>query len=180
MKTKVNSVLMVVAAAVAATADPARAATDNLEEIIVTGTRRSDVTVLTSQIPIDIVSNDALASSGSLSLVQSMRAILPSASFSQTGGVIGSRLAQSISLRGLPAGNTLVLVNGKRRTVSPKISFGNEWSRGQQPVDLNDIPQSAVARVEVLRDGASAQYGSDAIAGVAIVVLPGNEPGASL
>ena len=180
MKTKVNSVLIVVAAAVAATSDPTIAATDNLEEVIVTGTRRSDVTVLNSPIPIDIVSNDALASSGSLSLVQSMRAILPSASFSQTGGVIGSRLAQSISLRGLPAGNTLVLVNGKRRAVSPKISFGNEWSRGQQPVDLNDIPQSAVARVEVLRDGASAQYGSDAIAGVVNVVLRGNEPGGSL
>lgn len=180
MNSKHSRVMVLVAAAVAAALEPMAHAADDLEEIIVTGTRRSDVTVLTSQIPVDIVSDSALAASGNLSLVQSMRSLLPSASFAQTGGVIGSRLAQSISLRGLPAGNTLVLVNGKRRTVSPKISFGNEWSRGQQPVDLNDIPQSAVARVEVLRDGASAQYGSDAIAGVVNVVLRGNEPGASL
>ncbi len=170
----------VATAALCALAGVAQAATDPLEEVIVTGTRRSDVTPLTSPIPIDVVSADALQSTGSQTLVQSLRALVPSAAFAQTGGVIGSRLAQSISLRGLPAGNTLVLVNGKRRAVSPKISFGNEWSRGQQPVDLNDIPQSAVARIEVLRDGASAQYGSDAIAGVVNVVLRGGEPGGEI
>ncbi|MBL8269260.1 TonB-dependent receptor plug domain-containing protein [Steroidobacter sp.] len=152
----------------------------DVTEIIVTGTRRSDVSAIDSAVPTDVVSADQLASSGSLSLVQSLRSLSPSISFAETGGVIGARLAQSVSLHGLPAGNTLVLVNGKRRTVTPKISFGTEWSRGQQPVDVNDIPQSAVQRVEILRDSASAQYGSDAIAGVVNIILRGNEPGGSV
>src|SRR5262245_11693960 len=110
----------------------ADAGDDGLTEVIVTGTRRSDVAAIDSAVPTDVVSAEQLATSGSLTLVQSLRSLSPAISFAETGGVIGSRLAQSVSLHGLPAGNTLVLVNGKRRTVTPKISFGTEWSRGQQ------------------------------------------------
>ncbi|MDZ4370841.1 MAG: TonB-dependent receptor plug domain-containing protein, partial [Phenylobacterium sp.] len=121
-----------------------------VDEVVITGTRRADVTALSSVTPIDVVSADALETSGSPTLVQSLRTLVPSVSFSQVGGIIGARLANSVSLRGLPAGNTLVLVNGKRRNPTAKVSTGNEWSRGSQPVDLNDIPLEAVARVEVL------------------------------
>lgn len=153
------------------------AAVSDVQELVVTGTRRTDVTVLNAVTPIDVVDNDTLRASGSQTTVQALRATVPSATFAQTGGIIGARLANSVALRGLPAGNTLVLVNGKRRTQTAKVSTGNEWSRGSQPVDLNDIPLEAIARVEVLRDGASAQYGSDAIAGVVNVVLRGDEAG---
>lgn len=158
-------------------ADTAEAEAQRANEVVVTGTRRSDVTVLNAVTPIDVVDEDALRASGSQTVTQALRATVPSATFAQTGGIIGARLANSVSLRGLPAGNTLVLVNGKRRTQTPKVSTGNEWSRGSQPVDLNDIPIEAIERIEVLRDGASAQYGSDAIAGVVNVVLRGDEAG---
>jgi iron complex outermembrane receptor protein len=152
-------------------------AAEEVEAVIVTGTARRDLTVLSSPTPIDVVGAATLEKTGQVSLTQALRTAVPSASFAQTGGIIGARLANSVSLRGLPAGNTLVLVNGKRRNPTSKVSTGNEWSRGSQPVDVNDIPIEAVARVEVLRDGASAQYGSDAIAGVVNIILRGNDKG---
>ncbi|ODT88617.1 TonB-dependent receptor [Phenylobacterium sp. SCN 70-31] len=173
-----TSLLALAASLAAAPVYAQGAAADTaIDEIVVTGTKRADVTALSSATPVDVVSAEALGTNGSPTLVQSLRTQVPSATFSQVGGIIGARLANSVSLRGLPAGNTLVLVNGKRRNPTAKISTGNEWSRGSQPVDLNDLPLEAVARVEVLRDGASAQYGSDAVAGVVNVVLRGNEPG---
>ena len=79
--------------------------------------------------------------------------------------------ATPISLRGLSAGQTLVLVNGKRRHTVGELNQANSLGRGDITYDLNPIPAEAVGRVEVLRDGAAAQYGSDAIAGVINVVL---------
>jgi len=175
-----SSLLVIAAVLVSAPAFAEDAVAHDVDEVVVTGTRRADVTVLNAVTPIDVVGEDALRASGSQTVVQGLRATVPSATFAQTGGIIGARLANSVSLRGLPAGNTLVLLNGKRRTPTAKVSTGNEWSRGSQPVDLNDIPLEAIGRVEVLRDGASAQYGSDAIAGVVNVILRGDEPGGFL
>ena len=153
---------------------------DTAGEIVVIGTRRADVTTLTSAVPVDVASSADLTAAGSTNLVTSLRTLLPAVSFAETGGQIGARQAKSVSLDGLGPSDTLVLVNGIRRNLSPRVSAGTEWGKGTQPVDLNDLPEGAVERVEVLRDGASAQYGSDAIAGVVNVVLRGNSPGGNI
>ncbi len=147
---------------------------------MVIGTRRADVTTLTSVVPVDVATSAALENSGGVNLIQSLRTLLPEVSFAETAGTIGARQAKSVSLDGLGPSDTLVLVNGQRRNLSPRVSAGTEWGKGTQPVDLNDIPEAAVDRIEVLRDGASAQYGSDAVAGVVNIILRGNTPGGEL
>src|SRR5690606_21344963 len=105
---------------------------------------------------------------------------LPSLNFPRPALVDGTSAIRPAQLRGLSPDQVLVLVNGKRRHASSLLNLNGSIGRGSAPVDLNTIPVAAIARVEVLRDGASAQYGSDAIAGVVNVVLKGAEHGGSL
>ncbi|KAF1713429.1 TonB-dependent receptor [Pseudoxanthomonas sangjuensis] len=151
-----------------------------LDTVIVTGTRVSDRTVAESQSPIDIITPEALQSTGTTELATALARALPSLNFPRpaiTDGTSGVRPAQ---LRGLSPDQVLVLVNGKRRHVSALVNVNGTIGRGSSAVDLNAIPVSAIERVEVLRDGASAQYGSDAIAGVVNIVLKGSGKGGSL
>ena len=151
-----------------------------LDTVIVTGTRVADRTVAESQSPIDILTPEALQATGTVELATALSRALPSLNFPRpavTDGTSGVRPAQ---LRGLSPDQVLVLVNGKRRHISALVNVNGSIGRGSSAVDLNAIPISAIARVEVLRDGASAQYGSDAIAGVVNVVLKGAEQGGSL
>ncbi|MBN6152141.1 TonB-dependent receptor [Xanthomonas sp. AmX2] len=165
--------------AFAQSADTA-ATPSTLDTVIVTGTRVSDRTVAESQSPIDIITPEALQSTGTSELATALSRALPSLNFPRpalTDGTSGIRPAQ---LRGLSPDQVLVLVNGKRRHTSAQINVNGSIGRGASAVDINAIPIAAIERVEVLRDGASAQYGSDAIAGVINIVLKGASEGGSL
>ncbi|MCA0393437.1 MAG: TonB-dependent receptor [Proteobacteria bacterium] len=162
---------------------PAQTSADTsstLDTVIVTGTRVSDRTVAESQSPIDIITSEALASTGTTELATALARVLPSLNFPRPALVDGSSGVRPAQLRGLAPDQVLVLVNGKRRHLAGQLNVNGSIGRGSQTVDLNTIPVSAIERVEVLRDGASAQYGSDAIAGVVNIVLKGSDHGGSL
>lgn len=160
---------------------PAYAADSNetLDTVIVTGSRGSEArTVTSSPAPIDVISAQQLEKTGSGSLRGALEKVLPS--FSQRpSGTSNDSIARPYSLRGLNGSNVLVLVNGKRRHNSAVINLDSTAAYGTNPVDLDMIPISAIDHIEVLRDGASAQYGSDAIAGVINIILKQNDHGGS-
>ena len=149
---------------------------DAADTIIVTGTRRTDRTVAQSSVPIDVVNATELSSVTSSDLNDKLAALVPSFNVQRLAGFDGANFVRPATLRGLSPDQTLVLVNGKRRHRSAYIQI---QQFGAQAVDLAEIPQIAIRQVEVLRDGASAQYGSDAIAGV-INILLNDKPGISL
>jgi iron complex outermembrane recepter protein len=134
--------------------------------IIVTGTRRTDRTVADSPVPVDVISGDALANTGLTETNKILNQLVPSFNFPQPSITDGTDVIRPASLRGLAPDQTLVLVNGRRRHVTALLNVNGSVGRGSAAVDLNLIPALAIERVEVLRDGASSQYGSDAIAGV--------------
>ncbi|MDR1076797.1 MAG: TonB-dependent receptor [Xanthomonadaceae bacterium] len=156
------------------------AAATALDTVIVTGTRVSNRTVAESSSPIDIITPDALEATGTTELATALARALPSLNFPRPALTDGTGSIRPAQLRGLSPDQVLVLVNGKRRHTSSLLNLNGTVGRGSAPVDLNTIPVAAIARVEVLRDGASAQYGSDAIAGVINIVLKGAEQGGSL
>jgi iron complex outermembrane receptor protein len=156
-------------------AQAAAPATDSVDEIIVTGTRSSVRTVTSSLAPIDVLPATELIKSGKQSPRDLISALVPSATTSNSGA--GASFAvKTVSLRGLSADQVLVLVNGKRRHNTAILFVNGTTQNGQSPPDLDLIPSSAIERVEVLRDGASAQYGSDALAGVINLILK-DKPG---
>ncbi|MEG8143372.1 TonB-dependent receptor [Xanthomonas hortorum pv. gardneri] len=159
---------------------PANAPANTLDTVIVTGTRVSDRTVAESQSPIDIISAESLQATGTSELATALARALPSLNFPRPALSDGTSAIRPAQLRGLSPDQVLVLVNGKRRHTSSLLNLNGMIGRGAAAVDLNTIPVAAIARVEVLRDGASAQYGSDAIAGVINIVLKGAEKGGSL
>jgi len=150
-----------------------------LEEVVVTGTRAQDRTVAESLSPIDVLSASELETVGSPEVNQALSRLLPSFNFPRPSITDGTDHVRPAQLRGLAPDQTLVLVNGKRRHTTAIININGSIGRGSSPVDLNAIPASAIQRIEVLRDGASAQYGSDAIAGVVNIVLKDYDGGAS-
>ncbi len=159
----------------------ARAANEEpLEQILVVGSRRRGRTVADSPVPIDVVSADALLSDGFTETNLILANLLPSFNFPQPSITDGTDSIRPATLRGLGPDQTLVLVNGKRRHASALLNVNGSVGRGSSAVDLNAIPATAIQRIEVLRDGAAAQYGSDAIAGVINVVLKDSPEGGSL
>ena len=151
-----------------------------LDQVIVTGTRVTDRTVAESASPIDIITPEALESTGTTELATALARALPSLNFPRPAISDGTDAVRPAQLRGLAPDQVLVLVNGKRRHTTALINLNGTQGRGSSPVDLNAIPIAAIERVEVLRDGASAQYGSDAIAGVINIVLKGSGSGGSI
>jgi iron complex outermembrane receptor protein len=151
-----------------------------LEEIVVTGTRRLDRTIAESPVPIDVVSFAALEKSGLGEVNKMLNALVPSYNFPQPSITDGTDHIRPATLRGLSPDQTLVLVNGKRRHQTSLLNLNGSVGRGSTAADLNTIPTSAIQRIEILRDGAAAQYGSDAIAGVINVILKNNAEGGSL
>ncbi len=139
--------------------------------IIVTGTRRTDRTVADSAVPIDIISSEALENSGTTETNRLLNNLVPSFNFPQPSLTDGTDSLRPATLRGLAPDQVLVLVNGKRRHLSSLLNLNGSIGRGSAAVDLNTIPPIAIERIEVLRDGASSLYGSDAIAGVINVQL---------
>ncbi|GAA4027961.1 TonB-dependent receptor [Sphingomonas rosea] len=148
-----------------------QSATSPESTIVVTGTRRTDRTIADSPVPIDVIGSEALASSGLGETNKILNNLVPSFNFPQPSIADGTDVIRPASLRGLAPDQTLVLVNGKRRHVSSLLNINGTVGRGSTAVDLNNIPGLAIDRIEVLRDGASSQYGSDAIAGVINVRL---------
>ena len=136
----------------------AQARTSTLDTLIVTGTRVADRTVAESQSPIDIITSDALTATGTTELATALARALPSLNFPRPALTDGTSAIRPAQLRGLAPDQVLVLVNGKRRHTSSLLNLNGTIGRGSAPVDLNTIPVSAIERVEVLRDGASAQY----------------------
>jgi len=141
------------------------------QSIIVTGTRRNDRTVADSPVPVDVIGADAIANSGQTETNKILNELVPSFNFPQPSIADGTDALRPATLRGLSPDQTLVLVNGKRRHVSSLLNINGTVGRGSAAVDLNLIPGLAISRIEVLRDGASSQYGSDAIAGVINIQL---------
>ena len=166
--------------ATSALAQDANKEARTLDTLIVTGTRVTDRTVAESQSPIDIISPEALQATGTTELATALARALPSLNFPRPAMADGTSGVRPAQLRGLSPDQVLVLVNGKRRHVSALVNVNGTIGRGSSAVDLNAIPGAAIERVEVLRDGASAQYGSDAIAGVVNIVLKGAGKGGSL
>ncbi len=137
------------------------------ETIVVTGTRRTDRTVLESAVPVDVFTADDFKAQPAPQLQTILQTLVPS--FNQQRNLLGdaSAFVRPPTLRGLPADQILVLINGKRMHRSALVQVaGGALNAGAQGADLSQISSPAVGRVEVLRDGAAAQYGSDAIAGV--------------
>ncbi|ODS63073.1 MAG: ligand-gated channel [Arenimonas sp. SCN 70-307] len=156
------------------------AETKVLDSIIVTGTRVADRTAAESLAPIDILTVEALTATGTPELATALARALPSLNFPRPAINDGTDAVRPAQLRGLSPDHVLVLVNGKRYHSGSLVNVNGSQGRSSSPVDLNTIPMSAIERVEVLRDGASAQYGSDAIAGVINIVLKGSRSGGSL
>ena len=147
-------------------------ADDTIEEIITTGTRRAERTASDSAVPIDVIGGQDFENQGAPDMDDMLRNTLPSYNVQRHAIDDAATLVRPATMRGLPPDNVLILVNGKRRHRSGVIAeLGGSLASGSQGVDLASIPPMAVKQLEVLRDGASAQYGSDAIAGVMNFVL---------
>lgn len=147
------------------------------EKIQVVGSRLSMRTATDGAAPVDIISAEDLLKTGITETAKALQFAVPSFNFPQSSITDGSDAVRPASLRGLSPDHTLVLVNGKRRHKSALIHLNGTTGRGSSNVDLNAIPMSAIKRIEVLRDGAAALYGSDAIAGVINIVLKDNADG---
>ena len=147
------------------------------QTIVVTGTRTANRTVANSPVPVDVIGADQIATTGQTETNRILNQLVPSFNFPQPSIADGSDALRPASLRGLSPDQTLVLVNGKRRHVSALLNINGTVGRGSAAVDLNLIPGIAISRIEVLRDGAAAQYGSDAIAGVINIQLKNSNHG---
>ena len=142
-----------------------------LEAFVSTGSRFNDRTVVDSPVPIDVITRAEMQQGGYTEVSQMLQALVPSFNFPRPSLTDGTDHIRPATLRGLAPDQVLVLVNGKRRHSSALVNVNGSIGRGSVSVDFNAFPSSAIERVEVLRDGASAQYGSDAIAGVINVIL---------
>ena len=147
---------------------------EKLDEIVLTGNRSKPRTILDSASPIDNISFEELTSGGQNNIEAMLTFKVPS--FNAQNQAISDATAHydPADLRGLGPSRTLVLINGKRKNQSAQVFLNRTPGKGEVGVDLKSIPTAAIERVEILRDGASAQYGSDAIAGVINMVLKKN------
>lgn len=148
---------------------------NQLQEIKIVGSRNSKRTVVNSAVPIDIIDVKSVTTqSGKLEINELLQYAAPSFNANKQSGSDGADHVDPATLRGMGPDQTLVLINGKRRHQSSLINLFGTRGRGNTGTDLNAIPASAIKRIEILRDGAAAQYGSDAIAGVINIVLNDN------
>ena len=156
-----------------ATADAAA----QVGDVIVTGTRSTGETAATASFPVSVYDSARLQRAGYPDLGRALEAIAPSINMSHSQTSPSAANTRSITMKGLAPDQVLVLLDGKRWQPSAVLVFNNSVGRGSAPYDLGAIPMSAVERIEVLDDGAAAQYGSDAIAGVVNIILKKNAAG---
>lgn len=157
--------------AASAQQDPAESG--QLDTIVVTASRARAASTLETVVPVDVVDAQQIASAGALGgeLAQTLQVLVPSFNLQRQSNSGVGDLVRPAQLRGMSPDQVLVLVNGKRRHTTSVTGIDLKVGRGTAPVDFNSIPSNAIKRVEVLRDGAGAQYGSDAIAGVINIIL---------
>ncbi len=147
----------------------------SLNEILVTGTRNKNRTITETAVPVDVISIEEIVQGApQVEVTQILNYVAPSFSSNRQTISDGTDHVDPASLRGLGVDHVLVLINGKRRHTSSLVNVNGTVGRGSVGTDLNTIPAAAIDRIEVLRDGAAAQYGSDAIAGVINIVLKSN------
>ena len=159
-----SSAALLVAGAALAQEAPDQAT--SVDDIVVTGTRVANRSRLDTVAPVDVVTAETLEQRGSTELAAQLAATVPALNFPRPSATDGTDSIRPATLRGQGPDQTLVLVNGVRRHQTALVNLNGSVGRGSSAVDMNAIPSSAVDRIEVLRDGAAAQYGSDAIAGV--------------
>lgn len=176
-----GSVILAVATSLPALpADATELADDpSVQEVVVVGSRGAPRLIADSPAPVDVIAGDRLTAMGFSDMSKALQFLMPSLNFARTATGPSAANTRAVTLRGLSPDQVLVLVNGKRRHASSVMNFNNVVGRGSVPVDLNTIPVAAIARVEILRDGAAAQYGSDAIAGVINIILKSDTAGGS-
>ncbi|WP_337964955.1 TonB-dependent receptor [uncultured Flavobacterium sp.] len=146
-----------------------------LSDVVVVGSRNTKRTVVNSAVPIDVINvKDVTTQSGKIEINQLLQYVAPSFNANKQSGSDGADHVDPASLRGMGPDQTLVLINGKRRHQSSLINLFGTRGRGNTGTDLNAIPVASIKRIEILRDGAAAQYGSDAIAGVINIVTADN------
>ena len=185
-RTKVTRAMLAATISIGALAAPSfawaqqSAGAEEEDTIVVTGTRSRGRSQLSTPSPVDVLSGEALRQQGTTELAESLSAVAPSVDFPRPAVVDGTDSIRPVTLRGLGPDQTLVLVNGARRHASALVNVNGSVGRGSAAVDLNAIPTAALDRIEVLRDGASAQYGSDAIAGVVNLLLREEREGGGL
>ena len=162
-------------------AAPIAQASGQIEEVVVVGSRRRDRSAADSPVPVDVIGGDDFLAHGNTDMDDLLAALVPSYNVAQEPISDAATFIRPATLRSLPPDATLVLVNGKRRHRAAVIALlGAGISGGSQGPDLSAIPAIALDRLEVLRDGASAQYGSDAIAGIMNFVLKEDTSGATV
>ncbi len=170
---------MAIGASIARAAEPEKKPESTLEEVIVTGTRATGVALSESAAPVQLVSAEALATSGESDLIGTLAQVVPSFQAQSFGGDMSNQTLQA-KLRGLSPNDTLVLVDGKRRHTTANLSVSTGAYQGGAGADLNFIPVGAIDHIEVLTDGAAATYGTDAIAGVINIITKKDASGGSL
>lgn len=144
----------------------------NIEDVVLTGSRNKKRTVVNSAVPVDVIEVKQLSqSTGQVEVNQLLQFSAPSFNSNKQSGSDGADAVDPATLRGLGPDQTLLLINGKRYHQSSLVNLFGTRGRGNTGSDMNTIPVAAIKKIEVLRDGASAQYGSDAIAGVINVIL---------
>ncbi|HEY5754685.1 MAG TPA: TonB-dependent receptor [Steroidobacter sp.] len=162
-------------------AQEVRTGHETVEELVVTGVRGQARSATNSTVPVDVLSAAEFANQGDTDLSNLLRNVVPSYNVNAQPISDAATIVRPANLRGLAPDHTLVLINGKRRHRAAVIYWiGNGVADGAQGADISAIPSSALKQVEVLRDGASAQYGSDAIAGVMNFILNDADHGANL
>jgi iron complex outermembrane receptor protein len=159
---------------------PQSAAVADTSEVVVTGTRQTNRTVAESMAPIQVLNPQALEESGKLGVQELLADVLPSFDLPSNSGSNLSNVVRIAEFRGLNPDQVLILINGKRRHPSAIVNVSGTVGVGAQAVDLNTIPPGAIARIEVLSDGAAAQYGSDAIGGVINIILKNSDHGGTI
>ncbi|MEN9696956.1 MAG: hypothetical protein RLZ56_377 [Bacteroidota bacterium] len=151
------------------------ATTSDLQDVILVGSRGAGRVKTESPVPVDVIKlSDVGVNTARMDLTSTLNYVAPSFNYNKQSGADGADHIDIGTLRGLGPDQTLVLINGKRRHSTAFVGLFGTRGRAGSGVDLNGFPQSAVDRIEILRDGASAQYGSDAIAGVMNIVLRKN------
>lgn len=179
LKLAVRAVLGASVAVIATPAAFAQEAKPELEEVVVVGTRTAGHDVLESLAPIDLVTSEAIRQSAAIpgEVGAAIQSLVPSFNLPRQSNSNFADVVRPAQLRNLSPDQVLVLVNGKRRHTTATLTTESKLGKGTSPVDFNSIPVGAIERIEVLRDGAGAQYGSDAIAGVINVVLKDADEG---
>jgi iron complex outermembrane receptor protein len=160
----------------------AETTTDDIQKVVIvsTGSRGAQRTMVDTPVPIDVLSSRELTKTGQATLDKSMQFRVPSFNTVQTPVNDATSLLDPYEIRNMGPSRVLILINGKRKNMSSLVYTQTSPGRGESGSDISAIPADAIKRIEVLRDGASAQYGSDAIAGVVNIILKDNAEGGAV